>query len=327
MTTLKRVSCPDSVATAIADGVFSPLLYGLISLFVVSCLDIPICAYFEAWAAASGSGKTDHHFNMQAFAGILGYVVMGGACSCLDVAASIFGKAASWKVQGTKSLFTPWEWFEAVGVSVANLLVFSWFATLPAFHLRRWLWGEGLPGMSTEAVRFMPTILRFAIHGAVIEIWFYLTHRALHSPRLFKAVHKRHHRFHAPCAVACMYAHPFEYVVGNTMGVVLGPVLTNAPATEAAFWLCFCLVSTCGSHCGYAFLGARDHDEHHEHFDVNFGVGLFMDRLCGTGFEGSALEEKVKARKARESSKVCIETNRITSADNSKEMAFSRKDQ
>jgi sterol desaturase/sphingolipid hydroxylase (fatty acid hydroxylase superfamily) len=43
----------------------------------------------------------------------------------------------------------------------------------------------------------------------------------------------------------------------------------------------------------YAFLGATEHDAHHEHFDVNFGVSLFMDKLLGTGFEGSALQAKV----------------------------------
>jgi sterol desaturase/sphingolipid hydroxylase (fatty acid hydroxylase superfamily) len=53
----------------------------------------------------------------------------------------------------------------------------------------------------------------------------------------------------------------------------------------------------------YPFFGALDHDAHHEHFDVNYGVGVFMDKLFGTMFEGSELEKKVLARQNRDSSK------------------------
>jgi len=49
----------------------------------------------------------------------------------------------------------------------------------------------------------------------------------------------------------------------------------------------------------YAFLGATEHDAHHEFFDTNYGVSLFMDKLLGTHFEGSDLQKKVMANRAR----------------------------
>jgi hypothetical protein len=104
----------------------------------------------------------------------------------------------------------------------------------------------------------MQALKDLAVMGVVIEVWFYSTHRLLHWPPLFKAVHKLHHRFHAPTAVASMFAHPFEYVVGNSLGVVLGPALTNCHPFMGAWWLCFCLVSTGGSHCGYFKKSTRE---------------------------------------------------------------------
>jgi sterol desaturase/sphingolipid hydroxylase (fatty acid hydroxylase superfamily) len=53
----------------------------------------------------------------------------------------------------------------------------------------------------------------------------------------------------------------------------------------------------------YAFLGAEEHDAHHEHFDANYGVSLFMDKLCGTHFEGSALQRRVNEARARKAHK------------------------
>jgi len=49
-----------------------------------------------------------------------------------------------------------------------------------------------------------PALAHTAVHGLFIDFWFYSTHRLLHWPPLFKAVHKLHHRFHAPTAVSSM---------------------------------------------------------------------------------------------------------------------------
>ena len=44
-------------------------------------------------------------------------------------------------------------------------------------------------------------------------------------------------------------------------------------------------------------MGATDHDLHHEHLYCNYGVGIFMDKLFQTEFEGSELQAKVNQRK------------------------------
>ena len=66
------------------------------------------------------------------------------------------------------------------------------------------------------------------------------------------------------------------------MGVALGPIFTNAHPYTAYLWYAYALFSTCGSHSGYAWLGADKHDEHHRLFDCNFGVGPLSDTLFRT---------------------------------------------
>ena len=139
------------------------------------------------------------------------------------------------------------------------------------------------------------TFLRnFIIHLFVIECWFYITHRILHYPPLYKSIHKIHHIYKAPTAIACIFAHPIEYCFGNVLGVILGPAISNCHPFECAFWMAFAIVSTCGSHSGYSFLGGEKHDLHHQYFDYNFGVSLFMDKLCGTEFENSKLWHRLQ---------------------------------
>ena len=52
------------------------------------------------------------------------------------------------------------------------------------------------------------------------------------------------------------------------------------------------IISTGGSHSGYRFFSARDHDWHHEHFNYCYGVGVFMDKLFRTEFIGTPAWEK-----------------------------------
>ena len=69
---------------------------------------------------------------------------------------------------------------------------------------------------------FAITILFFML---VEDFVFGMSHRLLHTPWLYKNVHKQHHQHIVTVSIAAHYAHPAEYFLSNLMPTVLGPLL------------------------------------------------------------------------------------------------------
>ena len=288
----------------IGDVLGVPVAAGLAVLtvrhFAIPCLDWYNEVAAALWPSSLAHLYTPHDDRVAGLMGLGalgGYVFMAmGVCTILDLVPRL---SLRLKVQGHKNYFSAVEWLQAVGVSLVNMLLFSWFSSIPIFQLHKYGWLRGSTPITREEdeLRLGVEVLNFIVHAIVIDAWFYWTHVLLHRPYLYRLIHKFHHRFKAPTAVACMYANPLEFCYGNSMGMQLGPALTNCHPYAASFWMAFGLISTSISHSGYRFLGAEGHDQHHEYFDYNFGVGGLMDYLCGTGFIGSSRHKALLAKK------------------------------
>ncbi|EWC47406.1 hypothetical protein DRE_00374 [Drechslerella stenobrocha 248] len=135
----------------------------------------------------------------------------------------------------------------------------------------------------------------FLISLALREALFYYSHRILHHPRLYPRIHKVHHRFTAPVALAAQYAHPIEQIVANILPISLPPQLLNSHILTFWLFMAYELLETTTVHSGYDFFlnAAKKHDLHHEKFLIYFGALGVLDWLHGTD------ESKLARRKAK----------------------------
>ena len=146
--------------------------------------------------------------------------------------------------------------------------------------------------------------------GLVVPIlhegMFYLGHRLLHRPALYKRFHALHHKAINPSPWSSLAMHPVEHVVYFST-ILLHLILASHPVL-AMYQIFNAGYGAVVGHLGFdkIVLGDRRamdthayaHYLHHKYFEVNYGDGLVpFDKLFGTWHDGS--EAGRKAMEAR----------------------------
>jgi len=142
------------------------------------------------------------------------------------------------------------------------------------------------------------------------EILFFYGHWLMHANKfLYKNVHKVHHEFKSPCAMAAIYCHPAEFLISDMFPLGAGLCGINGHAYLGIVWTVFAVMATQTHHCGIRWpwidffsAGAEAqpnyHDFHHEKFSFNYGAMGWLDDLHGTSWDWKTDGERHKKRQA-----------------------------
>jgi sterol desaturase/sphingolipid hydroxylase (fatty acid hydroxylase superfamily) len=272
------------------------LLLPLTNIYSATLLPFAALALLPASPHTTPSDALEAFLWMGALPCLFFYAV-AGLFYALDTLPPAAWRAAR-KFQGAAALPAPGAYLSALLVSLRSWAVGLAFVALLCRTVAPAL---GAPPASAP---WHPAdfALHLPVYVLAVDACFFCTHRLLHTRALYAPVHKLHHAFGAPFALAAVYAHPFEHIFSNVLSISLGPLLCRSHPVSAGLWGCLAAFSTLNSHSGFAFSHISEgHDWHHREGSENFGAGLaLLDWALGTS---ARFRQHLSARAAAGSGK------------------------
>lgn len=147
----------------------------------------------------------------------------------------------------------------------------------------------------------------------LIPIWeslyFYVIHRAIHFPFLYKHVHYLHHRNINVGPWSGMSQHPIEQMI--FLGSVFVHIWIGAHPVHILFHLQYYFLTAISTHTGYQgllvndknrlALGTFHHQMHHRYFECNYGsLEIPWDKWFGSFHDGTvSANVKMQERRKR----------------------------
>ena len=138
------------------------------------------------------------------------------------------------------------------------------------------------PIIEYEKFNIIYCILRLFIANYLIDFFFFTCHKLMHTKKLYKWSHKKHHEFKYPVGAEALYLHWLDLYIGN--GIPLNLPILIIPGAHIYTWILW-MISIIGStvlRAHSSFNNNESHLAHHIYFNINFGTGMYMDKLFKT---------------------------------------------
>jgi len=181
-----------------------------------------------------------------------------------------------------------------IGWSLASAVIYGLPAGIVAWGWQARGWTRIYDDAAAYPLWWMPVSLLLCLF--LHDTWFYWTHRWMHVPRVFRAIHAVHHDSRPPTAWAAMSFHPGEALTGAFVIPALVFILPLHSGVVMALLLVMTLMGV-SNHMGWEMfprwlvhgragrwlITATHHQLHHDRYQCNYGLYFrFWDRLCGT---------------------------------------------
>jgi len=190
-----------------------------------------------------------------------------------------------------------------IGWSLASAAIYGIPAGIVAWGWAQHGWTRVYGDVGAYPIWWLPASV--LVYLFVHDTWFYWTHRLMHRPRWFRAMHAVHHASRPPTAWAAMSFHPLEALTG---ALVIPALVFVVPIHVGALLVVLTIMTVMGvtNHMGWEMfpralvhgrlgrwlITASHHQRHHDRYACNYGLYFRVwDRLCGTdggigGFTG-----------------------------------------
>jgi lathosterol oxidase len=195
-------------------------------------------------------------------------------------------RAAEWKIQPQRWL-SPKMARQQLLLGSGNVVLASLLSGIFAGHLAAG--GSSAVYFGLREHGLLTSVVATVVYFLFTDMGLYWAHRVLHRPRLFRLIHRIHHRYTSPTAFTAMAVHPIELL--TYQGVMLLPLFVlPVHVVGLIAVLLFQNYVAMVDHSGielHSWLPwqppTRFHDDHHVYFHVNYGQNLSVwDRIFGT---------------------------------------------
>lgn len=235
-----------------------------------------------------------------------------------NLALNIIYSAKSRYFEKFKVQHEPWPWekdpkaYKILRDSIGKSFIIHNFILLPLVNYLPVV--LGIVELNLSPLDYPSTfeiIIQIIFCMIIDDLVFYFSHRTLHSPWLYRTIHKKHHEAKATFGWVATYAHPIEFIFGDLLPAGVGMIIlgNRCHIVTSYLWTFLKIIETTDGHCGYDFpwspfrllpmsAGSSYHCFHHSHNVGNFGSFFTVwDTLFGTNQKYLSYSAKMKLEK------------------------------